>query len=174
MTALNPALRSVGNDCIYTPEWVARDMISHFNPSGKILEPCKGEGVFTDILNCDWCEITEGRDFFDYHDCVDWIISNPPFSLIRKFVLHSFSISTNIVYLIPVWKAFNAWGLVREGKTYGGIKEIRWYGSGARLKFPMGNGIGAVYWQKNYFGPIHETFQENDSNLSKWIDNDDI
>lgn len=108
MTKMNPATREKGNDEIYTPEWAANDMILHFKPFGKILEPCKGNGAFTNLIpDCEWCEIREGKDFFDYSGHVDWIISNPPYSLIRKFVLHSFKVSDNIVYLIPVWKAYS-------------------------------------------------------------------
>ena len=167
MNKMNPANRAVGNDEIYTPAWAAADIVNHYNPTGTILEPCKGSGIFTDIMpNCDWCEIREGKDFFDYTKKVDWIISNPPYSLIRKFVLHSFEIADNIVYLIPVWKAFNAIGLQTELKKYGGIKEIRWYGGGGKLGFPMGNGIGTVYWKRDYTGPIYTTFYDN-SNQSK-------
>jgi hypothetical protein len=161
MNKMNPALRAPGNNEIYTPKWAAEDIVNHYKPRGKILEPCKGGGVFTDLMpGCDWCEINEGKDFFDYNENVDWIISNPPYSLIRKFVLHSFKIADNIVYLIPVWKAFNAIGLQNELKNYGGIKEIRWYGGGGKLGFPMGNGIGTVYWKKGYTGPCYTTFYE--------------
>jgi hypothetical protein len=150
----------ISNDEIYTPEWVADDMIRHFKPMGRILEPCKGGGVFTDRLNCDWCEIKENRDFFDWKESVDWIITNPPFSNIRKFLLHSFELSDNIVFLVPVWKVFLAYGTVTSSLNYGGMKEIRWYGTGSKLNFPMGNGIGAIHWQKSYKGPIHQTFYE--------------
>lgn len=161
MTKMNPATREKGNDEIYTPEWAANDMILHFKPFGKILEPCKGNGAFTNLIpDCEWCEIREGKDFFDYSGHVDWIISNPPYSLIRKFVLHSFEVSDNIVYLIPVWKAYNAIGLQQTLREWGGIKEIRWYGGGGKLGFPMGNGIGAVYWKKGYSGPTYTTFYE--------------
>lgn len=48
------------------------------------LEPFKGEGSLYNQISCekDWCEITEGRDIFDY-DCnksnVTTIYTNPPF-----------------------------------------------------------------------------------------------
>jgi hypothetical protein len=159
---MNPSTRAPGNNEIYTPYWAAKDIVTHYSPTGKILEPCKGGGVFTDLMpGCDWCEINEGKDFFEYNQKVDWIISNPPYSLIRKFVLHSFKISDNIVYLIPVWKAFNAIGLQIEAKKYGGIAEIRWYGGGGKLGFPMGNGVGAVYWKRDYTGPTYTSFYED-------------
>lgn len=146
------------NDEIYTPDWCSIDMIEHFKPSGKILDPCSGGGAFSNKLNCDYCEINEGKDFFDWKEPVDWIISNPPFSKIRKFLLHSFEIADNIVYLVPVWKIFLAYGVVKDTVKYGNIKEIRWYGTGSKLQFPMGNAIGAVYWQRKYTGPLYQTF----------------
>lgn len=72
---MNPANRAKGNDEIYTPDWCVKDMINHFNPTGTILEPCKGLGAFTDVLpNADWCEIRLGKNFYDYENQVDWII----------------------------------------------------------------------------------------------------
>jgi hypothetical protein len=51
----------------------------------RVLEPFMGEGSFfnhlpTFTLN-DWCEILEGRDYKDYKEPIDWVISNPPFKL---------------------------------------------------------------------------------------------
>ena len=37
-------------DVVYTPDWVAKDMVDYFNPKGKILEPCSGDGVFLKYL----------------------------------------------------------------------------------------------------------------------------
>lgn len=47
-------------DIVITPEWIAKDIIQHFNPHGFILDPCKGTGNFynnypTDLK--DWCVI---------------------------------------------------------------------------------------------------------------------
>ena len=160
---LNPKNKKKGNDRIYTPNWVAQDMIKYFGPAGDILEPCRGSGAFSNLLpGCYWTEIDDGKDFFDWNKKVDWIISNPPFSLMRKFILHSFTIADNIVYLVPVWKIFLAYGTVKAAKSYGGIKEIRWYGTGSKFGFPMGNGIGAVYWKRNYKGNIKESFYDTD------------
>lgn len=156
---LNSSGKKAGNDCIMTPKWVAEDMIAHFSPSGNILEPCKGDGVFTELLpKANWCEIKEGKDFFSYHSKVDWIISNPPFSVMRKFILHSFEVADEIVYLVPVWKIYLSYGLVKETVKFGGMKEIRWYGTGGDLGFPMGNGIGAVHWSRNYKGNLSQSF----------------
>ena len=165
---LHPVRKKKGNDSIMTPEWVVKDMVGHFAPKGTILEPAKGDGVFTNILpQAEWCEINEGRDFFDWNKKVDWIISNPPFSVMRKFILHSFEVADNIVYLVPVWKIWLGFSTVKAGQEYGGIKEIRWYGGGGKLGFPMGNPIGAIYWQRGYRGPMVQTFYEGDINESR-------
>jgi len=65
-------------DIVYTPRWVAEDMVNHFKPFGNILEPCRGGGVFMEFLppNTEWCEIVEGRDFFEWETPVDWVVSN--------------------------------------------------------------------------------------------------
>jgi hypothetical protein len=158
---LNPIGKKKGNDRIITPKWAAADMVEHFSPEGVILDPCRGDGVFTDLLpKAKWCEIDEGKDFFDWHERVDCIISNPPFSLMRRFILHSFEVADNIIYLVPVWKIYSPYGLVKAAQEYGGIKEMRWYGTGSRLGFPMGNGIAAVNWKKLYRGPITQTFYD--------------
>lgn len=33
-------------DVVFTPEHVALAMVRHFQPAGKVLDPCKGDGVF--------------------------------------------------------------------------------------------------------------------------------
>jgi hypothetical protein len=141
-------------DIVYTPQWAAKDMVEHFRPHGRILEPCRGDGVFTDLLpTADWCEITDGRDFFDWHEQVDWIISNPPYSLTRPWFRHSYTIAKDIVYLVPLRNVFSGYGFLREITEFGGIVGIRTYGTGSRLGFPMGNAIGAIHIRRNYDGP---------------------
>ena len=51
------------------------------------------------INNITTCEIKNGRDFFDYDQRVDWIITNPPFSQMREFLKHSYEIASNVVFL---------------------------------------------------------------------------
>jgi len=141
-------------DRVYTPQWTASDMIATFNPTGKVLEPFKGGGVFTDLKpNWDWCEIEEGRDFFDWKEPVDWIISNPPYSKLRPVWRHAATLADNIVFLIPLRNHFSGYGFVKEGRDYGGIVHIRLYGTGGKLNFPMGNAVGAVHWKKGWQGP---------------------
>lgn len=80
-----PLLPKGGNDRVYTPDALARDIVLHFSPSGRILEPCCGGGAFLRAMpGCDWCEIDKGMDFFACTGRYDWIVTNPPYSLFRK------------------------------------------------------------------------------------------
>ena len=141
-------------DRVYTPDWVAADMVQHFAPAGRILEPFRGHGVFTALLpHADWCEIDEGRDFFAWTEPVDWIISNPPYSLTRPCFKHAYTIAEHIVFLVPLRNVFSGYGFVKEIRAFGGMPEIRLYGTGGRLGFPMGNCVGAIYCRRGYTGP---------------------
>lgn len=153
-------------DAVYTPDWCAADMVRHFKPGGRILEPCRGGGAFMRRLPADaeWCEITEGRDFFAWSEAVDWIITNPPYSLTREFLRHAMTVAANIVFLLPARNIFSGYGTVRECAGWGGMAEIRWYGTGARLDFPMGNAIAAIHWKRGHFdGIIRETYFEDEA-----------
>jgi hypothetical protein len=86
-----------GNDDIQIPRYLANQIVKHFLPlidvkNDLILEPCAGRGAFVrafkvnGIKNVTTCEIKNGRDFFDYDQRVDWIITNPPFSQMREFL----------------------------------------------------------------------------------------
>lgn len=151
-------------DAVWTPDWVAIDIVRHFKPSGRILDPCRGAGAFTRALppDAEWCEITEGRDFFDWRTPVDWVISNPPYSLARQFLRHSLVVTDNVVYLMPPRNVFSGHGFIRECAGWGGMAAIRWYGTGTSLGFPMGNGVAAIHWRRGHQGTIAETFYEDE------------
>lgn len=114
-----------GDDRVYTPDDLARRIVSHFNPFGKkCLDPCKGKGAFIRAfencgINPDWCEIDEGRDFFEYDKKVDWIISNFPWSLHREFIKHSMEISDNIVTLVTIHHVISLKARLRDIKEMG-------------------------------------------------------
>jgi len=148
-------------DVVYTPDWVAADMVDFFKPSGRILEPCKGNGVFLKYLpTAEWCEIQEGRDFFAWSEHVDWIITNPPFAQFGKFVTHSMSLSDNIVFLVPCYKVFNAYKTIVTIFNWGGIRYMRVFGPGGRLGFSYGYSIAAFHFQKGYKGPMYSSIYQ--------------
>jgi hypothetical protein len=148
-------------DIVFTPDDIARDIVEHFRPAGSILEPCKGEGAFLRYLppNTEWCEITEGRDFFAWDKPVDWIIGNPPFSDYFAFLAHAFSLADNVLYLLTTKKPFQSLRNLELIYSYGGIVEIFVIGRGSEIGWHMGFAIGAIHFRKNYKGPITLSFR---------------
>lgn len=47
---LQPNRNYVSDDVVQTPPKLARQLVEHFQPSGRILEPCKGSGNFLRAL----------------------------------------------------------------------------------------------------------------------------
>ena len=105
---LVPATNCPAQDLVMTPPELAAVVIGHFagRMSGTVLDPARGQGAFHDrfpaCLDRHWCEITEGRDFLDWHEPVDWVMSNPPWSRLRDFSRHAMRIAPNIVWLAPL------------------------------------------------------------------------
>ena len=143
------------NDNIMTPIEISKMIIDMFNITGIVLDPFKGEGSFYNQFpkNCikDWCEIKEGIDFFKYNKKVDWIISNPPYSILDDILEHSFEIADNIVYLVPLSKIVSSMGRIRKISNYGGVPYI-YILSASKCKFPFGFPACVVYFKKNYKG----------------------
>jgi len=65
--------KNVVNDLVYTKSTLAKRLISFFHPTGRILDPCRGNGAFYDNLpeTRDWCEIRDGRDFLEWGEPFD-------------------------------------------------------------------------------------------------------
>lgn len=98
--------RESPNDVFFTPPAVVDihlKMIEH-RLGDKWFDPFKGEGAYYDKYPTelkDWCEITNGRDFFTYTEPVDIIVSNPPYSLIDDVLAHSVKLGARVIsYLI--------------------------------------------------------------------------
>ena len=141
------------NDVVFTPRWLAKIICEMFPIEGRVLEPAKGEGVFMEFLpkGTEWCEIAEGRNFFDYSNEVDWIVTNPPYSDFNRFLEHSFELSNNVVFLVPVAKMFKSMGTIKTIMSYGGIVSYRFL-SGGQAGFPFGFPVGVCYMKRNYRG----------------------
>ncbi len=100
--------RKTAKDVFYTPRALAKEHIDYLNipndPSLKWLDPSKGKGAYYDQFptdNKDWCEIADGKDFFQYNQPVSIIATNPPYSLIDKFIKKSIELkATTISFLI--------------------------------------------------------------------------
>lgn len=143
------------NDVIQTPVDLARRIAHHFAPTGRVLEPCRGQGHFLRCLpaGTEWCEIAEGRDFFAWSKPVDWIVTNPPWSQIRTFLQHAMTVADNIVFLMTVNHVWTK-ARIRDITTAGfGIREIALVEM--PLTFPQsGFQLGAVHVARGWRGDI--------------------
>lgn len=148
-------------DVVYTPDFMAKEIVELFKPSGSILEPCAGDGAFLRHLpTAEWCEIEKGKDFFQWHKKVNWIIGNPPYSIFNIWLRHSFTLADDIVYLIPLNKIFNDFGMLKDIYSYGGIVSVYAIGRGEKVNFPMGYAVGAVHFRRNWSGGLQVVFRD--------------
>ena len=109
----NIRLRSIDEatiaDIQYTPTSVARQLIDITTIQGtSILDPCSGKGAFYDAFPDDmvkaYCEIEMGSDFFDWTEPVHWVISNPPFSQLTRWIEHTLNVATvGFAYIMPTY-----------------------------------------------------------------------
>jgi hypothetical protein len=104
---LSPASNQASHDLIMTPPALAQSIVAFYQPEGRLLDPCRGQGAFYSAMleysdDVRWCEIAEGRDFLAYREPVDWIITNPPWSKFRAFLRHAMELTPNIVFLATI------------------------------------------------------------------------
>lgn len=150
------------NDRVYTPPAIAEICYKSLPPipsNALLLDPFRGKGAFYDLFpegQRDWCEIddSESRDFFDYNKHVDWIISNPPYSILDDVLDHSFEIADNVCYLVPLGKIFKCLGRLNVLFAWGGIRQVGIIGA-SRCGFPFGFPCGFFWMQKGYTGDTH-------------------
>tara|TARA_R110000822_G_C15095417_1_gene471229 strand:+ start:212 stop:712 length:501 start_codon:yes stop_codon:yes gene_type:complete len=155
----NRGYKSTTADIVYTQESSAKEIVEYFKPTGLVLEPCMGAGVFYNLFDepKEWCEIDKGRDFFEWTQPVDWIITNPPYSIYDLFLEHCLEVADNVVLFVPLIKVFKSVKIDKMISKYGGLKEIVHMGSGGKHGFPFGFPTGCVYYQRGYKGPITYT-----------------
>jgi hypothetical protein len=136
-TKSNKTDKSTASDKVFTKYFTAKWIVDYFNPKGSILEPSAGENIFYDLFTNEEkyrCEISDGIDFFDWNKKVDWIITNPPYSIYDLFLEKSFSIADNVVFFVPITKAFKSNKIESIVIKYGGLKEIVYMGFSCNQK----------------------------------------
>lgn len=154
--ALNP------RDVVYTPDDVARDVVAFFKPSGKILEPCAGDGAFLKYLppDTEWCEIEKGRDFFAEHRHFDWIVGNPPYSAMTAWMQHSFELAPDVVYILMVQALYYNLARQRMIADYGGIRTMMLLGTATGIGLSgCGFVMAAIHFQRGYRGGMFTVFR---------------
>lgn len=151
---MQPNRNYKSDDVVMTPVELAEKLVKHFNPQGKGLEPCCGTGNILKFLdNADWCEISKGKDFFEYDSKVDYIFTNPPFSKIRKFLQHSMGLADNVYFLCTINHLWTK-ARLRDIESSGfGVKEICIFDT--PKNFPQtGFQLGMFYIQRGWNGDI--------------------
>lgn len=158
----------LSNDLIMTPKYLAKALVEHFRPLGKILEPCKGTGNFLEYLpkGTLWCEIDQGRNFFEFNEKVDWIFTNPPWSKIRKFLQHSLEVADNVCFLFTINHLWTKARLRDIQKARFGIREICLFETPPKPFPQLGFQVGMVHLKKNFKGKIKLSKLEGGS---KWL-----
>lgn len=170
------------NDDIQTPQVLAQRLCKHFlcsvydkdsnfQHTTRFLEPCIGDGHFyhaaapffgTSRMN--WCEVKVGRDFYDYQGHADWIITNPPWSLLKaakgriRFLEKAFQVADNVVFLCTLNHLLGLRARYRLMDRYGfGIKEVVLLETPATPWPASGFQVGAVHYQKGCSGMVQWT-----------------
>ncbi len=152
-----------GDDRVYTPPRLAKDIVQHFKPSGIALEPCAGKGAFVSALQESlptWvisCEIDRGDDFLVWEGKADWIVTNPPWSQLRAFLKKSMEVDDNVVFLCLV-NAFFMKARQADMQAAGfGMKEILFVPQPPKPWPQTGFSLGAVHIQRGYTGDTKQS-----------------
>lgn len=144
------------DDVVMTPRPLAKLLVELIRPTGRILEPCAGDGAFLAALppSAEWCEIAQGRDFLQWNQRVEWIITNPPWRQIRRFLIHSFQVADNVAFLLTINHIWTK-ARLRDAREAGfGISDI--YTVATPRSFPQsGFQMGMVVYRRNFSGPIN-------------------
>jgi len=149
-----------GNDKVMTPLLLAQDIVNYFNPFGqKCLEPCKGTGNFVTAfenisINPEWCEIDEGIDFFEFDKKVDWIITNPPYSILSNFLEHCVNVSDNVVFLCLGNALFFKKRIRIIKHANFGFKEMIFVDTPPKPWPQFGIQLAVIHLAKNYKGDV--------------------
>lgn len=99
------------NDFYPTPERATLELLKRINISGQQVWGCAcGDGaisrllpegtISTDLINRGYGE--HGIDFLKTQKKVDWIITNPPYSIATDFVIHALWCSSNVAMLLKI------------------------------------------------------------------------
>jgi hypothetical protein len=59
MQTILPGLEATdakATDVVLTPDAIAADVVKHFRPTGRMLDPCRGNGAFWKHMpGAEWC-----------------------------------------------------------------------------------------------------------------------
>lgn len=159
-TKPNRTGQATAADTVFTKDTTAQWIVDYFRPQGSILDPSAGNNAFFDkFQNTEKyrCEIKEGSNFLHWGKKVDWIITNPPYSIYDQFLEHAFQTADNVVFFVPIAKAFKSNKVQKMVKQYGGLKELIYMGNGSQHGFAFGFPVGCLYYKRGYSGDCKMT-----------------
>jgi hypothetical protein len=155
-------------DIVMTNIELAKYLLSNidFNDGDKVIEPCRGSGAFynnfpKNVIS-EWCEINEGRDYFNFNEMVDITISNPPFvprKLFWQFQQKAMDTTKREIWWLINFSALNVFTPKRlqEMKNKGWfinkfivVSDKRWFGRYAFTKISRID-TGVLDWNKKTF-----------------------
>ena len=97
------------SDFYQTPYAITRRLLEVEKFEGHILEPACGAGAITAILKeAGYDDVTaydlllDGKDFLAETRKFDAIVTNPPFSLAKEFILKACEIAPRFAFLLPL------------------------------------------------------------------------
>lgn len=92
-----------GPDFYPTPEWGTLALIQQTKFVGEVLEPCCGDGAMSSILIKHGYKVISSdlynrgyggkKDFFDYNNQFDNIVTNPPFNIAEQVLAHALKLA---------------------------------------------------------------------------------
>lgn len=99
------------NDFYPTPHRATIELLKRINIENKVIWECAcGDGaiskllppdtISTDLIDRGYGE--SGIDFLQTHKDVDWVITNPPYSLATEFAKHSLECGKNVALLCKI------------------------------------------------------------------------
>lgn len=158
---LCPGINQPENDLVMTPPELARAIVDYFQPTGVLLDPCRGRGAFYNSLirysnDVHWCEVTDGVDFLTADlPKIDWIITNPPWSKMSEFLEKAFQVSDNVVYLATVTNFVTTKRLRIAREAGFGITKF------LQMEWPP-------TWKKGGFQVAAAYFSRTNPNVTEW------
>lgn len=174
---LVPGRGDATTDEVYTPRWLARKVASHFPVSGLVMEPCLGAGSFAieladkpEVDRVAVCNLVEplvrlpmtgkvkgkikqaGGDFLQWQPAAtqrpDWVMTNPPWSLLLEFLKHSMTVANDVVFLCLVPAAFQKAKLRAAREAGFRMRKIVFLPEPRTPWPPAGFALGAVHWSR--------------------------
>ena len=105
----NTNKRRSKSDFYQTPYNITRRLLEVEKFKGRILEPASGAGAIKAILKeAGYDDVTaydlllNGKDFLTETRKFDAIITNPPFSLAKEFILKACEVAPRFAFLLPL------------------------------------------------------------------------